>query len=79
MEKNQKYDWFKCYKCVRCDDVSDRMGPHSIRRIRDNYGMFIVYNEYCKDCIGTGIQPIPYWELKGVSYESWREEARTFS
>lgn len=77
-----KNEWFKPYRCLACDDISSRMTPQTYKRVRDTENfedMFIIYSEFCEDCIGTGIQPVPYWELKGVAYEAWREAAEAVS
>lgn len=77
-----KMDWFKAYKCPVCNDFTE-MEPQEVRRVRDAHGLWILGNKYCLVCIGIGIQPIPYWELKGLTYEAcreaWREENSSLS
>ena len=78
MRTRKKDDWFEAYKCPRCNNLN-KMDIHETRAVIDMNDIFIVYSKNCRDCGGTGIQPIPYWELKGVTYEAWRETAEAVS
>jgi len=64
-------EFFKIdYACTTCRRIG--MEPNEFRLVK-NFSFFL-YNPGCKVCCGTGIQPIPFGELRGQTYEDWKAQ-----
>lgn len=62
---------FVFYACPPCSRL-DSMIPGEVRFVKTDAFNFLLVNKQCKMCNGTGIQAVPFGELRGQTYEAWK-------
>lgn len=64
---------YTCNKCGQVDNI-EKGGTKFVRGYT-----FWIFSRACQSCDGTGIPAIPWGELKGQTYEAWKESGTPLS